>query len=177
MNSAETSVEDVARDELVHRLRAIIERDSHGYALVSLFAARCALRVLPYLTASDPRLTYWIAKDNEDRRIKHLLGVWWAIICGVSLNREFSDHASGAATDAASAVDDDAVAYAYIAVFAADCAVYTYTAAFRDATEATASAAGAPVSAGAAAGATASGGTPIATVTTSVVTGATGAGG
>ncbi|MFC0349356.1 KAP family P-loop NTPase fold protein [Undibacterium danionis] len=138
MNSIESDVEEISASELKNRLRAVIKRDKYGHALVSLFAARCALRILPSLVSGYPSLDYWATRDKGDKRITYLLGIWWAIACGVSFDRKSSNRAALIATEAAEAIDidnddddpDDTTLND--AVYVAVCATYTAVAAYSD---------------------------------------------
>ena len=103
MRKQESEIKPLDREELLQRLEALAE---HNREAVVVFAARCALRVLPF-TAVDSAFDYW----PSDKRSIHAQSVFIACIVGLEhkgRSRSLADAdvdfaVNDAATDAASA--------------------------------------------------------------------------
>ncbi len=131
------------RGELQQRLQVLVERDREALAV---FAARCALRVLP-LTAVKGAFNYWPSEKQQ----AYAHSVFAASVMGLAYKETahfvaIATAASAAATDASVSssptYDDVAAASAAYATTAAYAAATTYasaaTAAYNDATAAAA---------------------------------------
>jgi len=88
------------REELTLKLEKVAARNRPA---VSLFAARCVLRVIP-LIAQDQLFNYWMGVGQYDKRAHYLLALWRGILSAWVYDEVTANKNASLANDAASAL-------------------------------------------------------------------------